>query len=141
MPFVDSNVFLYHLTADPVHGQTARKLLDKIDAGEKSVTSTLVITQVCSYLKWKRRQNVIPLFLSLLKTLTSLQKIETHMLDFEEARIVQSELSLPWSMWDDIVIAAQMKRLNVKEIYSNDNDFDKIPRRRDPLMFLVYLLA
>jgi len=30
-------------------------------------------------------------------------------------------------MWGDIVIAAQMKRLNIKEIYSNDNDFDKIP--------------
>jgi len=125
--FVDSNVFVYHLAADPTHGQTAKNLLEKIEAGEKSVTSTLVITQVCSYLKWKGRQNAIPLFLSLLKTLTSLQKIETHVLDFEEARNLQSELNLPWSMWDDIVIAAQMKRLNTKEICSNDNDFDKIP--------------
>jgi len=125
--FIDSNVFVYHLAADPTYGQKARNLLEKIGAGEKSATSTLVITQVCSYLKWKRRQNAIPLFLSLLKTLTSLQKIETHMLDFEEARNIQTELSLPWSMWDDIVIAAQMKRLNIKEIYSNDNDFDKFP--------------
>lgn len=127
MRFIDSNVFVYHLAADPTYGQTAKNLLEKIEAGEKSVTSTLVITQVCSYLKWKGRQNTIPLFLSLLKTLTSLQKIETHMLDFEEARSIQSELNLPWSMWDDIVIAAQMKRLNIKEICSNDNDFDKIP--------------
>lgn len=127
MRFVDSNVFVYHLAADPTHGQTAKNLLEKIEAGEKSVTSTLVVTQVCSYLKWKERQNAIPLLLSLLKTLTSLQKIETHVLDFEEARNIQSELNLPWSMWDDIVIAAQMKRLNIKEIYSNDNDFDKIP--------------
>lgn len=127
MRFVDSNVFVYHLAADTVYGQRARKLLERIDTGEKSVTSTLIITQVCSYLKWKKRQSAIPLFLSLLKTLTSLQKIETNMLDFEEARDIQSELSLSWSMWDDIVIAAQMKRLNIKEIYSNDNDFDKIP--------------
>lgn len=127
MRFVDSNVFVYHLAADPTHGQTAKNLLEKIEAGEKSVTSTLVITQVCSYLKWKRRQSVIPLFLSLLKKLTALQKVETHILDFEEARSIQLELSLPWSMWDDIVITAQMKRLNIKEIYSNDNDFDKIP--------------
>ena len=49
------------------------------------------------------------------------------MIDFEEAKAIQSELSLPWSMWDDIVIAAQMKKLNIKEIYSNDKDFDKIP--------------
>jgi len=125
--FIDSNVFVYHLAADPTYGQTAKNLLEKIEAGEKSVTSTLVITQVCSYLKWKGRQSVIPLFLSLLKKLTALQKVETHMLDFEEARSIQLELSLPWSMWDDIVITAQMKRLNIKEIYSNDNDFDKIP--------------
>jgi len=120
-------VFVYHLAADPTYGQKARNLLEKIGAGEKSATSTLVITQVCSYLKWKRRQSAIPLFLSLLKTLTSLQKIETRMLDFEEARNIQTELSLPWSMWDDIVIAAQMRRLDTKEIYSNDNDFDKFP--------------
>lgn len=127
MSFVDSNVFVYHLAADPIYGTKAKSLLEKIEGGEKSVTSTLVITQVCSYLKWKRRQNVIPLFLSLLKGLTSLEKIETHMLDFEEARAIQLELNLPWSMWDDIVIAAQMKRLDLREIYSNDNDFDKIP--------------
>jgi len=127
MSFVDSNVFVYHLAADPIYGAKAKSLLEKIEGGERSVTSTLVIIQVCSYLKWKGRQNVIPLFLSLLKRLTSLEKIETHMLDFEEARAIQLELNLPWSMWDDMVIAAQMKRLNLREIYSNDNDFDKIP--------------
>jgi len=125
--FVDSNVFVYQLAADPIYGQTAKNLMEKIEAGEKSATSTLVIAQVCSYLKWKKRQNIIPLFLSFLKGLTTLQKIETHMLDFEEARSIQSQLNLPWSMWDDMVIAAQMKRLNLKEIYSNDNDFDEIP--------------
>ena len=130
MRFVDSNVFVYHLTADPIYGQTAKNLMEKIEAGEKSATSTLVIAQVCSYLKWKRMQNVIPLFLSFLKGLTTLQKIETHMLDFEEARSIQSQLNLPWSMWDDMVIAAQMKRLNLNEIYSNDSDFDKIPRMK-----------
>jgi len=125
--FVDSNVFVYHLAADPIYGQTAKNLMEKIEAGEKSVSSTLVIAQVCSYLKWKRRENIIPLFLSFLKRLTSLQKIETNMLDFEEAKSIQLQFNLPWSMWDDIVIAAQMKRLNLQEIYSNDNDFDKIP--------------
>lgn len=81
---------------------------------------------MCSYLKWKRKQDVIPSFLSFLKGLTSLQKIETSILDFEEAGSLQKQQTLPWSIWDDIVIAAQMKRINVKEIYSNDKDFDKV---------------
>jgi predicted nucleic acid-binding protein len=127
MPFVDSNVFVYHLAADPDYGKTARKLIERIENGEESYTSTLVIAQVCSYLKWKRREDVIPLFLSFLKGLTSLQKIETSMLDFEEARSIQRQQDLPWAIWDDMVIVAQMKRINVNEIYSNDRDFDKIP--------------
>jgi len=85
-----------------------------------------VIAQVCSYLKWKRREKIIPLFLTFLKGLTSLHKIETTILDFEEARNIQAKLNLSWTMWDDIVIAAQMKRLNIREIYSNDKDFEKI---------------
>jgi predicted nucleic acid-binding protein len=127
MRFVDSNVFVYHLAADPNYGQKAKDIIEKIEAGEKSATSTLVIAQVCSYLKWKKKENAIPVFLSFIKGLTSLQKVETHMLDFEEARSIQLQFNLSWAMWDDMVIAAQMKRLNLNEIYSNDGDFDKIP--------------
>ncbi|MBO3841445.1 MAG: type II toxin-antitoxin system VapC family toxin [Candidatus Brockarchaeota archaeon] len=127
MPFVDSNIFVYHLTADPLYGKTARKIIERIENGEESYTSTLVIAQVCGYLKWKKKHDVIPLFLSFLKGLTSLQKIETSILDFEEARNLQKQQNLPWTIWDDIVVSAQMKRINIKEIYSNDKDFDKMP--------------
>lgn len=127
MRFVDSNIFVYHLAADPTYGQRAKTIIEKIEKGEKTVTSTLAIAQVCSYLKWKKRQNIIPLFLSFIKGLVTLQKIETNILDFEESRSIQLQYNLSWSMWDDMVIAAQMKRLNIKEIYSNDKDFDKIP--------------
>ena len=127
MRFVDSNIFVYHLAADPAYGQRAKAIIEKIEKGEKTVTSTLAIAQVCSYLKWKKRQNIITLFLSFIKGLVTLQKIETNILDFEESRSIQLQYNLSWSMWDDMVIAAQMKRLNIKEIYSNDKDFDKIP--------------
>ncbi|MCI4439455.1 type II toxin-antitoxin system VapC family toxin [archaeon] len=128
MPFVDANIFVYHLAADQKYGEKAKKIIERIEDGEESHTSTLVIAQVCSYLKWKKRETVIPLFLSFLKGLTSLQKIETSILDFEEARNIQQQYNLPWTMWDDIVIAAQMRRIGVNKIYSNDNDFDKVPQ-------------
>ncbi|MFQ5950985.1 MAG: type II toxin-antitoxin system VapC family toxin, partial [Candidatus Geothermarchaeales archaeon] len=127
MRFVDSNVFIYHIAADPQYGGRARKILGRIEEGEEAATSTLVITQVCSYLRWKKRQETIPSFLSLLRGLTSLQKLDTRILDFEEARETHSKLKLPWSMWDDIVISEQMKRLDTQEVYSNDRDFDEIP--------------
>jgi len=39
---------------------------------------------------------------------------------------MKHELNLPWSMWDDLVLASQMDRLKVTEIYSNDSDFDML---------------
>jgi predicted nucleic acid-binding protein len=30
------------------------------------------------------------------------------------------------AIWDDLVIASQMKRMNITEIYSNNSDFDSI---------------
>jgi len=128
VPFVDSNIFVYHLAADQVYGERAKKIIERIEGGEESFTSTLVIAQVCSYLKWKKQENVIPLFLSFLKGLVSLQKVETSILDFEEARNIQQQYNLSWTMWDDILIVAQMKRIGINEIYSNDKDFDRIPQ-------------
>jgi len=77
-------------------------------------------------LRWKKKHEAIPIFLSLLKRLTSLDKVETTVLDLEEARSMQSALKFSCSIWDDIVITAQMKRLKIKEIYSNDKDFDNV---------------
>lgn len=125
--FVDSNVFVYHFAGDPNYGKRATEILSSIERGELAATSTLVVTQVCGYLKWKRRQSVIPVCLSLLKKLTSLEKVETSILDFEEARDMQAKYSFDWREWDDLVIGAQMKRMKISEIYSNDMDFDKLP--------------
>lgn len=127
MRFVDSNVFVYVLAGDPRYGDIARNILKRIEDGEEAVTSTLVVTQVCSYLRWKKRYDVIPIFLRLLKSLVGLEKIETGFEDFDYAMKLISRYKLDWGMWDDAVIAAQMLRNNISEIYSNDLDFDRIP--------------
>ena len=54
-------------------------------------------------------------------------KVDTTYLDFAQAQEIRTEHEIDWSSWDDIVIAAQMKRLRIQEIYSNDKDFDAIP--------------
>jgi predicted nucleic acid-binding protein len=125
--FIDSNVFVYHLAGDPHYGRRATKILQSVENGEETVTSTLTIAQVCGYLKWKRKEKVIPLFLNLLKGLTSLRKVETEFIDFVTANDLQKDLSLSWKAWDDLVIWAQMKRMGLKEIYSRDSDFDSTP--------------
>jgi len=125
--FVDSNVFVYVLAADPHYGSRAREILKAIERGEEAITSTLVLAQVCSYLRWRKRSNAIPLFISSVLNMPSLFVCDTKLIDFGRAMHIQAELDLPWHMWDDMVIAAQMERLGVHEIYSNDRDFDRIP--------------
>jgi len=125
--FLDSNVFVYHMASDPRYGDKAEKILTRIESEEEALTSTLVIVQVCSYLKWKGSAAKIPLFLALLQSLPSLKKDETSFEDFTAALSLAESHRLPWRMWDDLVIAAQMERLGLREIYSNDADFDRIP--------------
>ena len=54
-------------------------------------------------------------------------KVGTLYGDFIAAERICEERGVPWSSWDDVVIAAQMARLGIGEIYSNDADFDRIP--------------
>ena len=127
MRFIDSNVFVYHLAADPHYGKRATEILESIEKGEDAVTSTLPISQVCGYLRWKRKEKIIPLFLDMVRGLTSLQKIQTEFVDFADAIDLRRSSRLSWTAWDDLVISAQMKRLDSNEIYSRDSDFDSIP--------------
>jgi predicted nucleic acid-binding protein len=125
--FLDSNVFVYHMASDARYGDKAEKILTRIESGEEALTSTLVIVQVCWYLKCEGSVAKIPLFLALLQSLPSLTKDETSFEDFTAAVSLAESHGMPWKMWDDLVIAAQMKRLGLREIYSNDADFDRIP--------------
>ena len=127
MRFVDSNVFIYHLAGDPSHGKRAEKILLGIENGEATSTSTLVIAQVCAYLRWKRAWNSISTFLDLLRSLPTLEKHDTLFEDFTLAYALKEGTKLSWRHWDDLVIAAQMVRMGIEEIYSNDVDFDRIP--------------
>ncbi|MBI5253178.1 MAG: type II toxin-antitoxin system VapC family toxin [Euryarchaeota archaeon] len=126
MRFVDSNIFVYHLADDPFYGKRAGDILSTIEKGEKAATSTLVIAQVCAYLKWKKLERAIPMFIDLLRSLPSLSKEDTTFLDVVSAYALQEETKAGWQMWDDLIIASQMSRLGIKEIYSNDRDFDTI---------------
>ncbi|MGH9876923.1 MAG: type II toxin-antitoxin system VapC family toxin [Nitrososphaerales archaeon] len=126
MRFLDSNVFIYHLLNDPRNGKHARKILESVEDGQEAAVPLMAITQICSYLKWRKLPETIPIFLKLLQSLPTLNKEETLFSDYISALSLQEKLRLPWTMWDDLVIASQMQRLGIHEIYSFDTDFDKI---------------
>jgi predicted nucleic acid-binding protein len=125
--FVDTNVFLYHMANDPRYGDQANKIIQRIEEGEGASTSTLVIGQACSYLKWKKRADAIPTFLAFLRSLPNLTKVETTFLHFAQAEEFCAKHGIAWRSWDDAIIAIQMRDLGIGEIYTNDSDFDVMP--------------
>jgi len=115
------------MAQDPRYGEPATTIIKRVEGGEQVATSTLVISQVCSYLKWKKRSDVIPIFLTFLRSLPNLVKVDATFLDFTQAQELCIEHNFHWGLWDDLIIAEQMKHLKIDEIYSNDVDFDTIP--------------
>ena len=128
--FIDSNIFIYHLAGDERYGETAGKIIGRISGGEKVAASTLIFSQVLAYLRWKNKTRVIPKFLDYLRSSPTIHKFETTFPDLISARKLQEEAGVKWEIWDDLVIAAQMLRAGISEIYSNDKDFDTLPNIR-----------
>ncbi|MDG7011836.1 MAG: type II toxin-antitoxin system VapC family toxin [Nitrososphaerota archaeon] len=124
--FVDSNLFIYVMMQDESFAEQSLGVLEGFERGaEVGWTSTLVLSQVFSHLKKRGKFSAIDKFYGYLES-SPISVLETTRDDIVGAQEIKNGQSLPWSMWDDLVIAAQMKRAKIDEIYSNDGDFDKI---------------
>ncbi len=124
--FVDSNIFVYVLMHDPSYAMKSVRILTRFEEGsEVGWTSTLALSQVFAHLKKRRKHLEIDKFYQYLEG-SPVSITETTRTDMEQARKMKQELELPWSMWDDLVLASQMDRMKISEIYSNDSDFDRV---------------
>ena len=125
MRFVETNVFLYVINAHPEFGINARRILERIQDGEEAATSSLVVAEVAAWLEHSKRNREVNLFLEMVDSYPTLSKWETTFED--ELRAREFERLLPRLEFFDRVYIAQMKRLKLKEIYSNDRGFDRVP--------------
>jgi predicted nucleic acid-binding protein len=124
--FVETNIFLYVMTAHPDFGHLAKAILERIDSGEEAATSSLVIAEVCAWLEYHKKKNEVGTFLSAIDSYPSLRKFETTYAD--QQRAAELERSYPSLEFFDRVYLAQMERLKLTEIYSNDRAFDRVKR-------------
>jgi predicted nucleic acid-binding protein len=74
--FVDTNVFIYALTAHPRFGRVARNILERIEEGESAVTSTLVLCEVAWVLEAMGRQGDIKATLEKILSYRSLEVVD-----------------------------------------------------------------
>jgi predicted nucleic acid-binding protein len=117
MRFVDTNVFVYVITAHPAFGPAARRILERIEAGEEALTSTLVLCEVAWVLEVMGRQGDISPTMEKILSYESLRVV-----DFGVEDLVMGSVNLTNYRIDfnDGVNLAVMERNGVKEVYSND---------------------
>ncbi len=115
--FADTNVFTYALTGHPRFGEAAKAILQRIEAGEKALTSTLVLCEIAWVLETMGRQGEIK---------PTLEKVLSHksldISSFEEDDIlVGAKNTLTYQVdFNDGLNAAVMEKNGVNEAYSND---------------------
>jgi len=124
--FIDSNVFIYHIDRNPVFGETSQKILQRVEKGEETVTSTLVLEEVFIHVEQEYSPRDIPAVLHSILSYVPLRIVPYTVEDMVRAIEILGDAGFTVD-WDDAVIVAVMERLGIREIYSNDHHFDRIP--------------
>ena len=115
--FVDTNIFIYTITAHPRFGKISKNILERIEQGEAALTSTLVLCEVAWVLEAMGRQGDIK------PTLEKIMSYQTlKIIDFNEDDLLigANNMSAEQIDFNDGVNLALMMRLGILEVYSND---------------------
>ena len=115
--FVDTNVFIYTLTAHPRFGKTAKNILARIEEGEAAITSTLVLCEVAWVLEAMGRQGDIK---PTLEKIMSYQTLDVIDFSGDDLLMGANNMSAEQVDFNDGVNLALMMRLGISEVYSND---------------------
>ena len=115
--FVDTNVFIYALTAHPNFGKTAKNILERIEKGEPAITSTLVLCEVAWVLEAMGKQgNIKPT----LEKILSFDTLEVVNFNADDLLMGAHNMATENLDFNDGVNLALMTRLCISEVYSND---------------------
>lgn len=116
--FVDTNVFIYTTTNHPQFGETSKRILERIEQGEKAVTSTLVLCEVAWVLEAMGKQGDIK---PTLEKILSYKSLEVIGFDQDELLVGANNMRLYGIDFNDGINVAIMTRTGVYQAYSNDH--------------------
>ena len=127
MQFVDTNVFIRFLTGDdPVKAQRCKELLERANRGEVAlITSESVIAEIVFILSSKRLYNQSRSDIrARLYPIISIQGLKlAHRRMYLRALDIYEQNNLDF---EDALTVAQMERQGLSQLYSYDEEFDKV---------------
>lgn len=115
--FVDTNVFIYALTAHPLFGETAKNILERIQDEESAITSTLVLCEISWVLEAMGRQGDIK---HSLEKIMSYKSLKIVVVSEDDLLVGAKNMKAENLDFNDGVNLALMMRLGINEVYSND---------------------
>jgi predicted nucleic acid-binding protein len=115
--FVDTNIFVYSITNHPRFGSIARTILERVEAGEATLTSTLVLCEVSWVLEAMGHQSSIK---SVIEKILSFEYLRIVSFDQEDLIAGASNMINYQIDFNDGVNLSIMTRLGAREVYSND---------------------
>ncbi|MEM3562382.1 MAG: PIN domain-containing protein [Candidatus Jordarchaeaceae archaeon] len=125
MRFVDAPVFIKWMSASTkglsLEAAISGYILYRIENMEPAATTTIVKDEVLIWLS-HYKANALPIFIKALRSLYSLDIIPPTLEDQENAYNMYGKLFLGLS---DLISSAVMKRLNLTEICTPDEGFEK----------------
>jgi len=127
MRYVDVNVFVYWLGDDPDFGEQATSIIRRIENGERALTSSVTLWLTHILLRELAEDYSEKEFIARLKRLFFLQIEPLLIQDYEKAVELMPTYNLDL---EDALHLATAQRKGIKEIYSNDTDFDRTPIKR-----------
>jgi len=124
MRFIDSNIFIYVLIQSPKDVyETCRRILKRIENGEQTIVSTSVIQEVIDWLEYNNRKKEVETFVKAVNSYLKLRKVSNTWKDFIGALDDAQKYEIDFV---DALTLQTMKRHKIKEIYTNNRDFEKI---------------
>jgi len=124
MKLVDVNLFIYTFTKSPREEfETSVKILERIKGGEEAFVTTLIVQEVVDWLEYNGLRNAVPTFLRALNSYLTLDKVDCTWSDMLRAL---DHIQRYNTSFIDATSLAVLERLNAREIYSNDKDFDRL---------------
>lgn len=124
MRFVDANVFVYVLVKSPKEDyEISKRILERIEKGEETATSLVIIQQVVDWLDYNSLKGEIRSFLIGANSYLSMEKQNATWDDFLLALDDMDGYKIDYV---DALTLQRMKKSKISEIYSNDKDFDRV---------------
>jgi len=103
--------------------ETSVKILERIKGGEEAFVTTLIVQEVVDWLEYNGLRNAVPTFLKALNSYVTLDKVECTCSDMLRALDHMQRYNISFI---DTTSLAVLERLNAREVYSNDKDFDRV---------------